>query len=606
MKEDFDTNVRAEEQENIHAPVVSYYRRAVDDMKEAYSHLDEMSFSLISELIPDSPDERSGSEYEFLLHTSVTRDHMVRAGSSRSGLPIFKMEERKADFDCSDSDDEVDVKTTKNSGPDTLNWKQTDFTKVVTLPDENITLKEYHEGRTPLEVFLSFFTEELILLIVGQTNLYGTQKQGTNPNISANDLLRFLSVEINMNIFQNAQRDIWGESLGLIGYHNKIPDIMSREEYKKIQSSLHFANNSERSQDDDKYFKIRPLFEYLRRKFNDIDVNETNFVIRDMKLEHRTIRYAKRTLRSYYQIFYRSGKSGLIYDMLLWEGDDKAFHGRSFETSERALPFITKVIVSLTKTIPNPQLSVVFISEDFNSPNLMTFLRNEYGILSIGPLLSERLEGAEELLEKDEALRRKGRFAHDVVSSGGVCVMKWADKSDVVTVGSSYAGLEPKSTILRRSKETKKKAPMECPQIIKEWDRLRNAGLVDDLVAEDKTPTSSYKWYMAIFSQLLNLSLVNAHSLYKLQKDVNSKMSLIEFKRHVADGLLLYEIPCTDPTQPPKWKRLDGISHWPTHGPKEECKKCHRLTQHRCTKCEVPACISRKNCFFHFHTDVDI
>lgn len=100
------------------------------------------------------------------------------------------------------------------------------------------------------------------------------------------------------------------------------------------------------------------------------------------------------------QLFVRSGIDGVVYDFLVYSGDC-TFRNITFS------PFKTgyyglgpKVVISLCSTIPNKPLSVVYFDNFFTTPELIYYLRDEFGILSLGTLRKQHLRSCPMMEDK--------------------------------------------------------------------------------------------------------------------------------------------------------------------------------------------------------------
>ena len=127
---------------------------------------------------------------------------------------------------------------------------------------------------------------------------------------------------------------------------------------------------------------------------------------------------------------------------------------------------------------------------------------------------SNRLHGC--ILEQDKSLLKKGRgsFDYKVDNNVGIAVVKWAD-TKCVTLASSYVSHTPTLQVKRYSKEEKNKVDVVCPQIIKQYNtHMGGVDLVDMLIALYKTPYKSRRWYLGIFSQLIDICVNNAWLWY--------------------------------------------------------------------------------------------
>lgn len=206
------------------------------------------------------------------------------------------------------------------------------------------------------------------------------------------DIYDFLAIQTIMGVVRmNSYRDYWSQELG----YEKISDVMSRNRYEEIRTFLHFANN-ELDSGEDRFFKIRPIFEYLRQRFLQFDGRERKYAIDEMMIKYKGKKAGsrkqympKKPIKWGFTFFGRSGISGFIYDMLIYSVAD-TLENVSFPFPEGTLTFSGQIVASLCRTIPEPPLTAVFIDNWFNSPQLMRVLRREYGILSLGTLRSDR------------------------------------------------------------------------------------------------------------------------------------------------------------------------------------------------------------------------
>ncbi|KAF6215871.1 hypothetical protein GE061_000206 [Apolygus lucorum] len=164
-------------------------------------------------------------------------------------------------------------------------------------------------------------------------------------------------------------------------------------------------------------------------------------------------------------------------------------------------------------------------------PELMYYHRKEYGILSLGTLRENRSAGAASILKSEKKLKKEGRGAHDEVSDSirNVSVTRWIDNKSVL-LSSTYTSSEPVGVCKR----------WLSAQKLKEYNLfMGGVDKSDHLIALYKTPHRTFKWYMALFGQLLDMVLNNAWILYK-EDNPSSKMRLKKFRLDVASSLHLW------------------------------------------------------------------
>lgn len=338
-------------------------------------------------------------------------------------------------------------------------WRREKFTYEVQLPPgEESTASE--DG-VPLNYFRKFFTEELTDMIVTETNRYSAQRNGeSGTRVTSRDIKDFLSIEISMGVIKlGGWKKYWSEETRV----PRVADAMPRNRYAKIRSALHFANNDGPIDENDKYVKIRPFIEYLRQKFLAVEgldrkysVDEMMIAYKGKKAGSRKQYMPKKPTKWGFKVYARSGTSGFIYDFFIY-GGETSFNNVAFTDKEKEMNFSTKCVVALCKTIKDQPLSAVFFDNFFSSPELMKYLREELGILSIGTLRANRLADAGKVLLGDKQLLQRGRGSHDEVvdNRNKITIVKWAD-TKVVTLGSSYIGASQVGTVSRWSNEKKK------------------------------------------------------------------------------------------------------------------------------------------------------
>ena len=154
---------------------------------------------------------------------------------------------------------------------------------------------------------------------------------------------------------------------------------------------------------------------------------------------------------------------------------------------------------------------------------------------------------------------------------------------------------------------------------------MSGVDLSDMIISLYRTPLKSKRWYLALFGQLLDMSIVNAWLLYRKDTRLlgNGKSKpLCVFRSEIA-----FSLPCAGrqccrgrplteeaPTAAKKIKRAvvprpttdvryDNIDHWPLHADKGRCRLCPKgWSRMKCSKCQVMLCwTNERNCFFDFH-----
>ncbi|CAG4969354.1 unnamed protein product [Parnassius apollo] len=104
----------------------------------------------------------------------------------------------------------------------------------------------------------------------------------------------------------------------------------------------------------------------------------------------------------------------------------------------------------------------------------------------------------------------RGSYAQVVCDKNRLAIVRWNDNK-AVTLISSYVGAEPVEKIKRYCKDSKNKVDVDCPQIVKDYNKhMGGVDLADMLISLYKTPFKTRRWYIGIFAQILDICINNA------------------------------------------------------------------------------------------------
>ncbi|CAK1594501.1 unnamed protein product [Parnassius mnemosyne] len=200
-----------------------------------------------------------------------------------------------------------------------------------------------------------------------------------------------------------------------------------------------------------------------------------------------------------------------------------------------------------------------------------------------------------------------------------MAVVRWNDNK-VVTFISSFVASEPVETILRYSKDEKKKILVQCPQIVRQYNKhTGGVDLADMLISLYKTPFKTRRWYMGIFGQLLDICVNNAWLIHRKANEGNrkKKMALKAFRYAVHENLISEnrcakrsksgapKINTPRKARPSSPIKYDNVSHFPQTMEEGRCRYCQKTVVY-CIKCQKRLCFvtekNARNCFLDFHT----
>ena len=124
--------------------------------------------------------------------------------------------------------------------------------------------------RTPAEAFSLLFSEAFLDEIIEQSHIYAKQR-GSDVSITKSEFYCFLGVLLVSGYHPVPYRRLyWSKDDDV---HNLLVfENIRRNTFDKILQFLHFADNTKINQD--RYYKIRPLFSHLNRCFKILPLND--------------------------------------------------------------------------------------------------------------------------------------------------------------------------------------------------------------------------------------------------------------------------------------------------------------------------------------------
>lgn len=506
-------------------------------------------------------------------------------------------------------------------------WRKRDIDNV--YPPETVFSKP-DDLKTPYQYFSQFFTPEIVSHIAHHTNLYSVQELTNSIQTDDSEIQKFVAMLLYMGICHlPAVEDYWSVQLR----YDLVADIMSAKRFKCLKRYLHFTDNYDVKNNEDKFCKVRPLFEMLREQCKKVESSSFQSVD-EVMVPYKGTRAGK--LRQYmrnkphkwgFKIFCRSSSCGIIHDLLLYQGKT-TFCTENLDENEKSLLLGEKVMLVLTRSISDPQSSVVFCDNFFTSYKLVKQLESKIGIKTLGTVRETRNGGAR--LLSDNELKKKGRGQYDYSSSENVIAVKWHDNK-CVTLLSNAVGVEPVGSVKRFDVEAKCKVNIPCPSIVLAYNKhMGGIDLSDMLVSLYKTPIRSHRWYLPLFGYILDVSVVNAWLLHKREAtmlneelmalknfrcEIASTMVKVNKKVSVGRPLSKSNSPRNGNTKRAAQKRApaadiryDCLDHWPMPMGSEaqsrgRCASCHKgVSGFKCTKCDVFLCLKNKQmCFVEYH-----
>lgn len=211
-------------------------------------------------------------------------------------------------------------------------------------------------------------------------------------------------------------------------------------------------------------------------------------------------------------------------------------------------------------------------------------------------------------LKKWKKKTERGFFDYRFDKNNEILIVRWNDNK-AVGVATNYSKIEPLASTKRFSMKEKKQVNIPVPRLINEYNSyMGGVDLLDKQVSLYRTRIRSKKWWWPLFTQFLDVSVVNTWRLYNIVNP-DKQFSLLEIRRIITTAYLSKK-PARKRTGPQKSKlfggrvstdiRFDNGNHLIIPiTTQRRCAACGKKTTRICGRCDVPL---HDICFAPFHT----
>lgn len=514
-----------------------------------------------------------------------------------------------------------------------ITWRKTPL--VVNVAEFNMDSMDDNvddELLAPIDYFKKYLPDEFFENLAEKTNLYATQINKNRFKQTAKDEMQVLfGLHVLAGILKYPRvRLYWDSTLKV----NAFVDNMTRDRFFELRTCLHVVNNLERPNDNkDKFYKVRPLYDLIRKRCLELQTEENLCV--DEAMVPFTGRFSvKQYIRGKpspwgIKIFMLCGKSGIVHDFILYQGASTEFD-----------PVLLKkfglgptVVLQLCEKIIREEGHKVYFDNFFSSYHLFQALK-EKQIQAAGTVRLNRFGKNIPLISDKDIMKKPRGYAEEATSRDDITVVKWLDNRSV-TLGSNFVGKGIEDSAERWDKKNNKYIKVNRPEIIKLYNHaMGGVDLFDQLISYYRTDIRSNKWTLKMISFAIDFCIVQSWLEYRKAAEnlgvrKNKILDLLNFRLRVADGLLYYKkqtptrkrgqstpntpsgtvVKQRKPGEPRPCSEIqyDGVDHLPDNdeGLPQRCKypKCTGRSRICCTKCGVHLCLTKtKNCYKNFHT----
>lgn len=451
-------------------------------------------------------------------------------------------------------------------------------------------------GASPIVYFVHFIDDDVISVLVEETNRYAAQKNATGAgtprlnkwtNTDPAEMRKFLGIVIWMGLMHLPKlRDYWCTKRI---YENGIRKVMSRNRFELLLMMFHLSNNEELINPEDRLHKISKFLNMLEKNFKESYYPEEEVCIDESNVPFRGRIYFRQYLpnkRYKYgiKVFKLCVNGGYTWSFKVYTGKERV---QEISVSEKIVKELMNGLLDTGRTLYTDNwYTSVSLSE--NLIQWQTHL--------VGTLRSNRKNNPPDVVKAK--LRRGEVVAQQNQNKTVVC--KWKDKRDVLMLSTKHD--DSMVTVHRRGQEVHK------PTMVVEYNKGKAfVDHSDQMAAYAPYVRRTVKWYKRlVFHFITSTAMVNALHLYN--KVNNKRMGITEFKEAIVEALV-YQDDNPRVSRPSSSKPRHFLKEY--EGQKrvtrKRCNPCYKTMSQRrdpayarknakkintyCDSCELPMCL---------------
>ena len=389
----------------------------------------------------------------------------------------------------------------------------------------------------PIDCYRHFITDEIIDLMVRETNRYAEQylrshdisrrsKYREWKATTHEEMLKFFGIIIEMGLVQMPQMNHYWSSSQLYGLEI-IRSAMPRERFELLLKFWHFSNNNNKNSYQDRLFKLKPLSDLLKERFSSVYMPGSVISIDETMIPWRGRLVFKQCIpgkahKYCIKMYKLAALNGYTWNYIISTGEQESMVGVG-----HAQAVITKLLDDLDGCY-----RTVVADNYFTTISLANYLLDHDTYL-IGTLRSNRVGSGRAIFENDLS---RGEV-YGLQNKDGIKLIRWKDKNDVLMISTRPSH---SASIVDSGKLNFQNEPIMKPQVVLDYNEGRQGtDLSDQLSTYYTCLRKSVKWYRKVaFELVFGTALVNSYLIYK-ENYAKSKVTILQFRESLVRSLLL-------------------------------------------------------------------
>lgn len=441
--------------------------------------------------------------------------------------------------------------------------------------------------KTCLNAYELFLTEDLVCLIVQETNRYARQML-TNQNSSKSrlnlwvdcdekEIKRFFAIVLVMGLNDLPSLNLYWSKDPM--FHNEfIAGTMTRDRFLLLLRCIHFCNN-ETADKSDRLYKIRNLLDVINENFKEVLTPGRVIVIDEsmVPFQGRLIfkQYIPNKTHPYgIKLYKLCTVDGYTYNIIVYTGKNE----RNAQVSHSE-----QIVHDLLKNIDAKDGYYLYADNFYSSLHLAESLF-EQGIIYCGTMRSNRKGIPKSLpnkMKRGDICGKQRNFLR---------IIKWMDKRPVLMLSTDPSH---EAKCIPTGKRTREGHDILKPKVITDYNKAKKGvDFSDQMSSYHSVLRRSLKWYRKlIFEILFGTCIVNSWIIFN--KISSSKVSITEFRRKLAQELVVTPTPREDPKTPKRVRHTFIKPSGPGKKKRRQCQGCYNKLRETHTSREASNLVTK-------------
>lgn len=460
--------------------------------------------------------------------------------------------------------------------------------------DYNKVTQTYLADELPIYYFEKIIGNDFYEFVTNQSKIYfnfclndpqykmSNQEKSMYNKITIGNIKKYIGLYMLSGIIKIPQmKNYWTQDK--IYSFPIFRQTLSRDLYFFLNKFIHFNDNTKQKNSKDKIFKLRPIIDYLQKKFIQNRFSSNKYTIDETMISWKGKLHIKQYIPS------KPNPYGIKLISLAnaingYMTDFEVFTGKGDKNT--AIEYVKSFI-------QNSHLkSVIFYMDSFFTSIPIAQIIHNSGNFICGVIKSNR-----------KYIPKIDKKAKDTILyyfKPPFYFLYWNSTREVRMLSNFYCSHFIEHD--KYDKQEKAVIPKKIPIGIYQYNKYeRGVDHNNQMTAYYFPNRKSIKWYKKAFFYLLEIALVNSFKLYQ-SCCPNTKKKLLEFRTEVIHKLINLE-ESFDPSKFQKTKYNDRYrgKHFPGKSKsRAQCVICKSKRKYICKTCKIHLC--PENCFENYHT----